>query len=159
MVAVFKGNTPGEDTDLAWNDEHLSFAYFWLVENDQSPYKGAPSVLFKAMDVDNVFHATLRKQFRARKLFIRFSVRIRLTAKFKLVLAGNFIPRIDKVDKNGRVRAATIVIATDPKPLPIPNWIKGSVRLTGKGLQLMVKATPVLHNTDKNKLTNPFGAR
>lgn len=159
MVAASKGNQVGEDTDLAWNDDHLSFVYFWLTENEQSPYKGSPTMLFKAMDVDSTFWNTLKKGFRARKLFIRFSVRIRLTAKFKVVLSGSLIPRIEKVDKNGRVRSASIVIAPDPQPLPIPGWIKGTVRLTGKGLQLMVKGTPHLRNTDKNKLTNPFGVR
>jgi len=151
----------GYDTDLAWNDEHLCYVYFWLTENPESPYKGAPSMLLSALNVRKESWGDYKKQMRKRDLWLRYSTRIWLTARMKFVLSGGVIPRIDKRDKNGNVRKFSILPAANPVPIPIPNWYRGTIKMTAKGLKVFVQSAhqPALVSKDKSRIVNPFGAR
>jgi len=149
----------GHDTDTAWNDEHLCFVWFWLTENELSPYKGCPSVLLSALNVQKVNWKTTKKQFRARKLWIRFSIRLWLTARMKYILSGEVVPRIDKRDKNGNVRKFSILVVEKPIPIPIPNWYRGTIKMTAKGLRIFVQTPPQKISKDNSRLVNPFGVR
>jgi len=153
-------NTPGDDNDLAWNDRHLQYVWLWLLRNERSPYYGCPSMLLTAMDVDRPHWPSLRKAGRSGKYYIRFSVRVRLTARFKVVLSGEFLPRIDKRTRNGIVRAFTLLPQETPIPLPMPPWIRGSIKITSKGIQLMVSSAskPRVFG-EKSRLFNPFGVK
>jgi hypothetical protein len=138
----------------------MQYVWLWLTQNEQSPYRGSQAMVLAAMDVDKRFWSDLRKGFKKGKLIIRYSVRIRLTAKFKLLLSGAFVPRVERVNKLGVITKYSILPAVTPQPLPIPAWIKGSIRITTKGLQLMVKGTPAIQPSgDRNRLFNPFGVR
>ena len=163
MNAKLNGVTDeGLDTDLAWNDRHLQYVYLWLVNNPSSPYKSSPAMLLTAMDVDKCHWSSLRRSLKAGKLYIRFSVRMRLTAKLKMVIDGQVTPRIDKRDSKNRIIKYTILPASNPQAISIPQWIKGGIRVTTKGLQLLVRQTASCFTSrhdpqDKERLTNPFG--
>ena len=159
-----KKTVEGEDTDLAWNDQHMRYVYQWLIENELSPYKGSPAMLLTAMDVDRLYWSELKKGFKKGKLYIRFSVRIRLTAKFKLVIDGNFRPRVERKDKLGRITKYSILPVSDPQPLPIPRWITGGISFGKSGIQLLVRGAvenfaPRHDPQGRERLANPFGRR
>jgi hypothetical protein len=158
--------TPGADDPDAWNDAHLKFVYFWLTRNDASPYKGAPTVLLTAMKIEPV-HWDRFKQFFNRthnRREFRLIVRRGLTQGFKNVLAGLYEVEILKRCKLGYVRKFTIKPAVTPRPLSCPQFYRGSIAITTKGLRIMTAShdckLAALHDPEgRARLTNPFGNR
>ena len=59
-----KVNERGADNDLAWNDRHLQYVWFWLTLNDKSPFCGAPNMLLHAMKI----HPALRRDRKSTRL-------------------------------------------------------------------------------------------
>jgi len=129
----------------------------WLTQNEQSPFVGCPSCVLKAMDIDKSFWGTLKTQFKKGKLWLRFSVRMRMTAKFKQVLSGEMTVANIVRDKKNRPRSFDIVFVPNPVPLPIPNWYRGTIEISRRGLKMKIKSVTVEPAPDRSKLFNPFG--
>ena len=153
----------GADDENAWSDRHLQHVWLWLTTNPNSPYKGSPSMVLTAMGIDKPHWNGFKKGLAAGDMhWYRFSVRIRLTASFKKLLNGDFIPTVKKRDKRGYVLDFDIKKADNPLPLQCPPFYNGSIRLTTRGLQIALKRTDppmaVKHDPEgRSRLLNPFG--
>jgi hypothetical protein len=156
------GTKVGEDYELAWNDRHLQHVYLWLTLNPNSPYKNAPAMLLHAMGVPVERRSDFRRDLKRGDLSnFRFSVRCRLTKSFKRVLAGEYDATITKRNKNGIVIGYEVKAAVNPTPLPCPPFYRGSIRITTKGMRIMLRAHEavmgVKHDPEgRLRLLNPF---
>lgn len=153
----------GADDEMAWSDRHLQHVWLWLTTNPGSPFKGSPSMVLTAMGIDRTHWSGFKKSFSTGDFhWYRFTVRLRITASLKKLLAGSIVPIVKKRDKRGYVIGFEIKPCDDPRPLQCPPFYQGSVRLTTRGLQLSLKRTdPAIapkHDPEgRSRLLNPFG--
>jgi len=93
----------------------------------------------------------------------RFSIRVRMTAAMKRVLAGMYEPIIKRRNKRGYIIDYEIRTVENPMPLQCPPFYAGGIRITTKGLQLSLRRTdPAMapkHDPEGlNRLLKPFAA-
>lgn len=155
----------GDDDPKAWNNQHLQHAWLWLVHNEASPYKGAPTMLLACMGFQRYSFKALKNHFpRAMFDVYRFTFRLRATEGFKRVINGLVVPKVIKRNKLGHVIKFEVLRADDPKPLPYPPFYRGNIRLTAKGMILQFRRTDEMlikrHDPEGvRRLQNPFGVR
>ena len=148
-----------KDTDISWSDKHIIHCFNWLMYNELSPWKAAPTMLLTAMNVPEGFRRNFRKGAKEGELFVRLATRIAITKALKKIVSGEIVPRIDKRNSLGWVRKYTLLPAANPVPLPMPQFLIGSVTLTRKGLKISMQTSEAFLQAkqDKSKLLNPFG--
>ena len=154
------GNWGVEDLENEWSDAHLRHVFSWLLGNDLSPWKNAPTMLMTACELWKGHHGSLKSNLRGNgQLWLRRSDRQKITKNLKKVLAGEIVPEIEKRNKLGWVTHYALLIAKDPQPLPIPVFIKGTINITRGGVKIAFNAQPIAKQPrgDKSKLLNPFG--
>jgi len=147
------------DTENSWSDAHIFHVWNWLIKNDQSPWKNAPSMLMTACDIPKPWQTDFKRNLRKGALFMRPYGRIKLTTNLKKIVGGEIVPRVEKRNKIGWVIKYSLLPSQTPTPLPIPAFIKATLQITKDGLKLTFGSTPILQKprADRSKLMNPFG--
>ena len=151
---------PDTDAPSAWSDAHILYVVRWLLNDERSPWRHAPSMTFAAMRVTPGVMSHIKKGLRRKtdRLYLRFRTRCALTGNLKKLTMGEIVPVIEKRSKVGWVIRYKLVPAINPQPLPIPQFLRGQVRLGQNGVKLSLAPVPVIKpRGERSRLLNPFG--
>lgn len=154
-----------EDEERVWNDAHLRFCFYWLVGNQQSPFYRGRLMLMAALNIRKEKRLDWIRKFRdKRPMAIYYKTRVVLTARFKEILAGVYVPKVLKRGSDGRILKFEIEVSLDPKPLNCPPFYVGRINLGQNGPKVTFRRTDVImvprHNPEgMARLLNPFGRR
>jgi hypothetical protein len=157
---------PGLSTNQAWTDEHMRYAYKWLLETPESPfYPNKWWALCTALGMDTRDRMTNFRALMAGEGDYKLSYKARVfrTRRFRMILRGILTVKGGKITARGQFKYWEIVKAEEPKALNCPPVYRGRVQITSRGLKMGVSRTDYVGGTNdvegKSRLTNPFGKR
>ena len=149
------------DDPLRWSDLHFRECFDWLKKSPMSPYQNAPFALLQALGCDTLKSRRYMNSMLCNRngpMQLQYRTRFRLTARFKRVLAGKFTFTF-RFKREGY----KVFTDPDPKPIPYPNWLRGSIDLTGPAALRMgkseIKLLPRHDPESLQRLMNPWGTR
>lgn len=154
------------DEENVWNDEHFRHCWDWLIKNDSSPFKGAPTMLAAAMYITKErrkqWALTMRRK--DRPTLMGYATRLKRTIHLKKILAGIITPVVHFRRSNGVVQRFEIVISANPVPLNCPPFYVGRINLGRGGPRVTLRRTDAMMVTRHDpegqaRLLNPFGRR
>ena len=151
---------PDTDAPNAWSDEHILYVVRWLLNDERSPWRHAPSMTFAAMRITPGVMRLIKQGLRRKsdRLYLRFRTRCALTTNLKRLSMGEIAPVIEKRNKLGWVIRYKLVPTANPQPLPIPQFLRGQVRFAPNGVKLSLAPAPVIKpRGERSRLLNPFG--
>lgn len=148
-----------QDTEKSWSDRHIIHVVDWLMNNEQSPWKNAWTMLWTACDLPKAMYANLKSSVKRGALYIRASTRVRITNTLKRIVGGEIVPRIEQRNKIGWITKFSLLPEPNPTPLPVPPFIKATISVTRDGLRITFGQQTILKppRGEKSKLLNPFG--
>jgi hypothetical protein len=148
-----------QDTEKSWSDKHIIHVVDWLMNSEQSPWKNAWTMMWTACDLPKTMFSNLKSSVKRGALYLRASTRVRITNALKKIINGEIVPRIEQRNKIGWITKFSLLPDLDPKPLPVPPFVKATINITRDGLKITFGNAPILAKPreSKDKLLNPFG--